>query len=126
MIYNFVGYGSLLSHKSLKETLKDKKFKPVIVKGYKRIFDLITRRNQNSDVLNLEKSKKHFFNGVMFSTDEKELKKLCKRETEYTLEKTYAYNWGTRKKIFCFMQRSSISPKQKIRRNVGQNNFYFR
>jgi len=99
MKYNFVGYGSLISHKSLRETIKDRRFKPVLVKGYKRIFDLVTMRNKNSDVLNLKKSKKHFFNGVLFKVSDEELKKLACREPEYNLEKTTAYDWKTKKKI---------------------------
>jgi cation transport regulator ChaC len=104
MRWNFVGYGSLMSHDSLKETIKNKKFRPVIVKGYKRIFDLTTRRNENADVLNLKKSPKSFFNGVMFKVDDGELKKLCEREPEYNLEKTKVYDWKTKKLLGeCFV-----------------------
>ncbi|MEK6908744.1 MAG: hypothetical protein AABX23_01690 [Nanoarchaeota archaeon] len=54
----FIGYGSLLSHSSLKETIKDKKFTPIIVKGYKRIFNLKIRNNGKTDILNLIKDKR--------------------------------------------------------------------
>ena len=50
-----IGYGSLISHNSLKETINNKHFKPVIIKGYKRIFDIYVKKNENSDILNLEK-----------------------------------------------------------------------
>ena len=55
---NFIGYGSLLSHPSLKETIKDKRFMPIIIKGFKRVFNLDIRKNGKSDVLNIIKDKK--------------------------------------------------------------------
>lgn len=99
MKYNFVGYGSLLSHKSLKKSIEDKNFTPVIIKGYKRIFNISTRNGQNSDILNIVKSRNHNFNGVLFKVDEKELKNLKIREDEYNLEKTSIYSFKTQKKI---------------------------
>ena len=101
MQYDVVGYGSLLSHKSLKETIKDKKFIPVIVKGYKRIFDL----DENSgDELNVEKSKNHKFNGVLFKVNEKELEKIKGREDGYNIDEVDAYEFTTKKKIGkCFL-----------------------
>lgn len=97
MKYKFIGYGSLLSHKSLKETIKDKKFLPVIVKGYKRIFNL--RDNSKYDVLNLKKDKRYYFNGVVFEINEKELQKLKKREDDYNLEEVKYYDFYTKKKL---------------------------
>ena len=94
--FKVVGYGSLISHESLKETVRNKKFTPVIVKGYKRIFNLIDGKK---DVLNIVKDKDSKFNGVLFSVDESELKKLIKRELEYSMEKVEVYNFKTNKKI---------------------------
>lgn len=96
---NFVGYGSLLNHNSLKETVHDKKFKLVIVKGYKRIFNLDIRKNGKSDVLNVVKSKNNFFNGVMFKISESDLFKLKKREDEYNLEEVIVYDFKTKKRL---------------------------
>ncbi len=96
MKYKVVGYGSILSHKSLRETVPDKHFEPVIVKGYKRVFDIVQHK---SDVLNLEKSKGHSFNGVMFTVDAEQLKKLKKRESGYNLEKVWAYKFPSDKRI---------------------------
>ncbi len=98
MLNNFVGYGSLINHQSLKETISDKKFIPIIVKGYKRIFDLEIRKNGKTDVLNLVKNKNKFFNGVLFKVNEKELKKLKKRESEYNIEEVNIYDFKTKKK----------------------------
>jgi len=94
--FNVVGYGSLISHNSLKETIKDKKFTPVIVKGYKRVFNLVDGK---ADVLNLVKDKNSSFNGVLFSVEEKELKRLIKRELEYNMEQVDIFDFKTGKKI---------------------------
>ena len=94
--YPIVGYGSLLSHDSLKETIKDKKFRKILVKGYKRIFNLVDGRG---DVLNLEKCKGCEFNAVLFYVDDEELRMLKLREDEYNLESVDVFDFGTRKKI---------------------------
>ena len=98
MDYNFVGYGSLLDHESLNKTIKDKKLKPVIVKGYKRVFDLFDTKDKK-DVLNIIKSKNSWFNGVSFKINEEELKKLSIREDEYNIEEINVYDYKTKKKI---------------------------
>lgn len=99
MKYNFVGYGSLLDHKSLRESIKDKKFRQVIIKGYKRIFNISEKEKENSDILNIQKSKSSYFNAVLFKVDEKELKALKRREDDYNLEKVDVYDFKTKKKI---------------------------
>jgi hypothetical protein len=104
MQYNIVGYGSLISHKSLKETIYDRPFTPVIVKGYKRIFDLATGHGKNRDLLNVIKSPAHNFNGVLFSVNDAELVKLKEREDDYNLAKTVAYDFVTGKELGnCFI-----------------------
>lgn len=92
MEHNFIGYGSLLNEESLSETISKKKFLPVIVKGYKRIFNLKTREHKNADVLNLKKSSSSFFNAVLFQVSDEELKKLSLREAEYNLEEVNYYD----------------------------------
>ncbi len=96
MDYNIIGYGSLLSHKSLKEDCKDKKFKQVIVKGYKRIFNI--DEGNSHDVLNLTPEKSSAFNGVLFKVNDRELKKLKEREDWYNIEESECYNFNTNKK----------------------------
>jgi len=104
MLYNIVGYGSLISHKSLKETIKDKKFTPVIVKGYKRIFNLKIENDTDPDMLNVMKHPGSTFNGVLFKVNEKELDQIKERESEYNLEKTKCYDFKTKKYIDkCFV-----------------------
>lgn len=97
--YNIVGYGSLMSHKLLKETCKDKRFQPVIVKGYKRVFNIAEYKSKDPDVLNLEKSKESSFNGVVFKINEEELLKMKKREDWYNLEESDYYAFDTNNKI---------------------------
>mgnify|MGYP001568653415 FL=1 len=104
MGWNIVGYGSLISHNSLRETIGNKHFIPVIVKGYKRIFDIDLIKGKNSDVLNLEKNSKCKFNGVVFSVTDKELERLRKREDNYELEETTFYDMKKREKLGnCFV-----------------------
>ena len=99
MKYNFVAYGSLMSHQSLRQSIPDKHFSPVIVKNYKRIFNLATEKSKYPDVLNIVKSKDSKFNGVLFQLNKKELKKVKEREPEYNLEETYAYDFLTGKRL---------------------------
>ena len=99
MRQNIIGYGSLISHKSLKKTISDRKYVPVIVKGYKRIFNLEIKKTNDSDVLNLRSSKNSQFNAVLFQVNEKELRELMQREAPYNLEKTKVYDFLTLKKI---------------------------
>jgi len=97
MKYLIVGYGSLMSHNSLKETLRDKHFRLVIVRDFKRVFNLLI--DSGKDVLNLVKDSGCKFNGVLFEVDEPELKKLKKREEEYNLEEVNVYDFKSKKKI---------------------------
>ncbi len=99
MNYHVIGYGSLEDRHSLMETISNKHFKTVIVKGYRRVFNLRDKDSNGKDVLNLSVDKKSFFNGVMFSVTEKELEELFLRETEYDLEEAIAYDFETKEKL---------------------------
>src|SRR3989344_8780702 len=104
MKYAFVAYGSLMSHKYLRKTISNKKFRPVIIKGYKRVFNVIDYKTDGFDVLNLRKSKNNYFNGVLFHLNKKELRKIRIREYNYELQEVNAYDFSTRKKIEkCFI-----------------------
>ncbi|MCF7835444.1 gamma-glutamylcyclotransferase [Candidatus Gracilibacteria bacterium] len=95
----FIGYGSLLSHNSLKKTIKDRDFIPVIVKGFKRIFnvDLDPNSNKDLDVLNIVKDKNSFFNGILIKITDEELLKLKEREKHYVFEKVEAKDINSNK-----------------------------
>ena len=96
--YKVVGYGSLISHHSLQETIPDRKFVAILVKGYKRIFNVMAKNH--TDVLNIEKKTGHFFNGVLFTVNEDELRKIKRRERpQYEFKKSWAYEFETNKKI---------------------------
>ena len=97
MIYAVVGYGSLMSHKSLSDTIPNKGFTPVFVKGYKRICNITLETS--SDILNVKKTPKHNCNGVLFFVNKSELKKLQRREDIYIKEKTWCYNFETKEKL---------------------------
>jgi hypothetical protein len=97
MEYSLVGYGSLISHKSLTETIKDRKFIPVIVRGYKRIFNLFV--DNKKDVLNVKKSADSKFNGVLMKVNDEELKKIKLREDVYEFTETEIYDFKTKKKL---------------------------
>ena len=96
MKFNFVGYGSLVSHKSLRETVTDKKFRLVCIKGFKRIFDIEEKRG---DVLNILPSRKDKFNGVMFKLDKDEMRKMKRRENGYKMVETNVFDFKTRKSL---------------------------
>lgn len=98
-MHKFIGYGSLINSLSLKKTIDDKKFTPIIVKGYKRIFNLYVKDGAKTNVLNVVKEKDKFFNGVLFEVNDKELKKIKKREEGYNFRKVNAYDFKTGKKI---------------------------
>ena len=121
MKYWLVGYGSLMSHKTLRNTISNKRFVPVIVKGYKRIFNLIDYDLKNPDVLNIKESPGGYFNGVMFSINERELSKIRKRESEYELKKSYVYDFHAKKRLrqclvfidhFKFIDHHNLNPKK--------------
>jgi N-formylglutamate amidohydrolase len=94
---NFIGYGSLMSHQSLSQTIKDKHYVPVIIKGYKRVFDLRVNGGDRSDLLNVHKYPGHKMNGVMFSVSREEFEKLMSREHHYRAERVLAHDYTTGK-----------------------------
>ena len=59
MRFNIVGYESLISHESLRETVSDRKFRPVLVRGYKRIFkeEISNGKGWNKPIFTNKKNK---------------------------------------------------------------------
>lgn len=98
-MHNIIAYGSLICHSSLQRTVPAKEFKQVIVKGYKRVFNLATRYDDAPNVLNIVKDPDHSFNGVMFQVNDEELKLLAKREAYYNIEVTDAFDFSSGEKI---------------------------
>lgn len=100
--YYVIAYGSLVSHKSIRKTIPDRHFTSVVIKGYKRIFNLSvsdSKSDKDPDYLNIKKSRNLSFNGVLFQVNEKELMKLKKREIEYNIKEVWAYAFLTGKKL---------------------------
>ena len=99
MKYKVVGYGSFLSHRSLASTIKNKAFTPVIIKGYKRIFNIISEEEDYLDVLNIKKTSRAKLNGVLFFVTKRELEKLKQREDIYHPHKVTCYDFTTKKNL---------------------------
>ncbi|MFC1753035.1 gamma-glutamylcyclotransferase family protein [Thermoproteota archaeon] len=104
MKHKVVGYGSLISHKSLKKTIPDRQLTSVIVKGYRRIFNLAIKKDENPNVLNIERLDDSTFNGVLFEVNDEELVDIKEREWEYNLEEAWVYDFVTGKRLCkCFI-----------------------
>src|SRR3989344_3087912 len=113
-----------MSHKSLRKTIPDKHFSPVIVKGYKRIFNLSGGGHHPSDYLNLKKSKNSRFNGVLFQLNDSDLLKIKRREPEYNLEETWAYDFLTGKKLCkCYIVVDYIVSIDRMKKKPNKHYF---
>ncbi len=121
--YKIIGYGSLLCHVSLKKTISDREFKPVMVKGYQRIFN-VQAKNHN-DLLNVIKRRGYYFNAVLFQVNQSELAKIKQREIpEYSLRQTWAHDFKTGKKIALAKLAVDIHKFIDFRKHQP-NRFYF-
>ncbi len=91
-----VGFGTLLLQESLGDTVagdRPKKLTPIIVKNYRRLFNLLPDHYEASNFLrtdgteigaaNIEPAEGAHFNGVCFSVVKNELENLDKRERYY-------------------------------------------
>lgn len=98
--YLVVGYGSLMSHKSLRETIPNRRFTPVLIKGYQRIFNVMAKTGSNPDTVNLRKKKGAVCNGVLFTVNKEDLAKIREREApEYKLQKTIVFDFKKGNKL---------------------------
>lgn len=119
-----VAYGSLMSHQSIRETIPDRHFTPVIIKGYQRFFNLAVERGKNPDVLNVEKSAGHSFNGLLFKVTDTELRKIKEREDDYNLEETWSFEFLTGQKLCrCLVSTDVLVALDKHRRNPHKSYF---
>lgn len=93
-----VGYGTLLLQESLGHTVgadgaKTKKYKPIIIKNYRRLFNLLPDHYEADNRLfsdgrekgaaNIEPAQGSQFNGLCFEADANDLENLDKRERYY-------------------------------------------
>lgn len=122
--YTMVAYGSLMSHQSIRETIPDRHFTPVIVKGYRRIFDLAVERGKSPDVLNVLPAAGKSFNGLLFRVTDTELRKVKEREDDYNLQETWAYDFMTGARLCkCLVSTDVLVGLDKRRRSPNREYF---
>lgn len=105
-----VGFGTLLLQESLGDTVGQegagqKKFTPIIIKNYRRIFNLLpdhyeadNRLRQDGTEIgaaNIEPAEGEQFNGLSFFADASDLDNLDKRERYYKRSVVSGYNFET-------------------------------
>jgi len=102
-----VGYGTLLYRKSVGDTIGhsagEKVYHPVIVKGFKRLFNLlpshykpsfrISKQAVERAAANIIPCKDATFNGLAFEVDDKELAEIDRREKHYDRIETVIYDF---------------------------------
>ena len=106
-----IGYGSLLNKSSFERTIPWREPKEVIVKGYKRVFNLIPSRLQlyklydanhakgQIAVLNAAYDKDQHFNAAAFELSEGEMDIIKVRLQSYHAEETDIFDPKTKKLI---------------------------
>lgn len=108
-----VGYGTLLYSNSIADTIgesaRSKSYTPVIVKGFKRLFNLLPLHYKPSfriSDLPVERAAANvvacdgaYFNGLAFPVDEEELIELDKRESSYDRLEVKIYDFSSMKSI---------------------------
>jgi hypothetical protein len=107
--YYIVGYGTLLYAESLQKTIgesvREKKYIPVIIKGFKRLFNVlpihykpsykITDLPYEKAAANVILSKTDILNGLAFEVSEKEINDLDKRERSYQRCESKMFDFNT-------------------------------
>lgn len=113
MAIHIVGYGTLLYTESVGDTIGSgagrKTYRPVIVKGFKRLFNLLPPHYKPSFKIsdspvekaaaNIVESNEAFFNGLAFEVTEDELKDIDKRERHYERVETVIYDFVSGKAL---------------------------
>jgi len=108
-----IGYGTLLYKESLGDTIgnstEQKKYLPVIVKDFKRLFNLLPIHYKPSfkrsklpveiSAANLVPNQGSYFNGLAFQVSNEELSDLDKRESNYKRVEVPIYDFFTGNKI---------------------------
>lgn len=125
-----VGYGSLISKKSLRKTLRfHSNFKEVWIHDYKRVFDLrsLTHLFEPWDkdiaILNVEKSPSSRFNAVIFDLSLRQFNKIIKREKTYSHIKVKYSDYRDKKiqgEAFLF-----VGLEQNIDKTLNPRTHYF-
>lgn len=109
-----VGYGTLLLKESLSSTVEGetKTYQPVIIKNYRRLFNLLPTHYNDYKVdnrlrdnwtekaaANIEYAEGAEFNGLAFEADAADLESLDKRERYYKRSQAACYDFETGEEI---------------------------
>ncbi len=106
--HNVICYGSFLSKESLSRTIPSREGVPVIVKGYRRVFNLKPSRMQlykdgardgQCAVLNVMPFEDSFINALMIEVDDDEFEKLKIRERSYYTKEVNVFDISGKDKI---------------------------
>jgi len=131
MKIRLVGFGTLLLQESLGDTVKgERKFKPIIVKNYRRLFNLLpdhyeeTYQHDNhlrdnwteKGAANIEPAEGIHFNGLSFEADSADLENLDKRERYYKRSIVPHYDFYTGEHLGeCHVYESPLDARWLVR-----------
>ena len=127
-----VGFGTLLLQESLGDTVRSnskKKVTPIIIKNYKRLFNLFPDHYEANNLLrtdgtekgaaNIEPAEGIQFNGLSFEADAKDLERLDKRERYYKRSIIPYFDFETGKDLgICHVYESPLDARWLIRKNT--------
>lgn len=125
------GYGSLVNilsaQKSFKRVLKQEDFIPVVIKGYKKVWNSIEyiifekeEKVSNGIFLNLQKDESVKTNGILLKITQEEFEFLKLREKNYScIELSEIEEFETSEKIYTFMTTN----KEKLANRSSENCF---
>lgn len=127
-----VGFGTLLLQESLGDTVgkgNEKKFTPIIVKGYRRLFNLLPDHYEADNRLrqdgtekgaaNIEPAEGVQFNGLSFLADADDLDNLDKRERYYKRSVVQHYDFETGEELGeCHVYESPLDARWLVRDNT--------
>lgn len=127
-----VGFGTLLLQESLGDTISNKskkKITPIIIKNYKRLFNLLPDHYEANNFLRTDKTEKGaaniepaegmLFNGLSFEADINDLEHLDKRERYYKRSIVPYFSFKTGEKLgVCHVYESPINARWIVRKNA--------
>lgn len=125
------GFGTLLLQESLDDTVgadAAKKFTPIVIKNYKRLFNLLPDHYEAYNFLrqdgiekgaaNIEPAEGFQFNGLSFLADPNDLDRLDKRERYYKRSAVTYYHFDTGEELGeCYVYESPLNARWIVRNN---------
>lgn len=124
-----VGFGTLLLQESLGDTVgSEKKFTPIIVKNYRRLFNLLPDhyeadnrlRSDDTEIgaANIEPAEGIQFNGLSFEANESDLENLDSRERYYKRSEVPYCDFETGEELgMCHVYESPLEARWLVRDN---------